>query len=416
MLKCRKQQRKENSYKHFGYVNDNTIMRKEGQMSTVRVKVKPEVFYWVQSQVNMENLKQSLKDKFGQWLIGEQDPTFRQIEDLSRATHIPLGYFFLNAPPVENNELIEFRTVDSLELANPSRDLIDTINDMEKIQDWMKDYLKEQSFERLSYVGSQKENSNISHVADNIREILEIQKDWYKESADAWSSFKIIREKLQNIGVIVMMNGIVGSNTHRVLNIDEFRAFTLVDELAPLIFINAQDSYSARLFSLFHEVVHVWYGTNSLFNDKYCILNQNERKCNNIAAELIIPNDLFIKSWELAEGEDKQEIIKGISNEFKCGMTVVARRALDNGFISPDEYKEFADIARQLFYEKKRTGKSGGNYYNTALTRIDKRLLIALNNSAYEGKTAFTDVYRLTKTTRTTFENLITKSIGAADE
>ncbi|MBV1759264.1 MAG: ImmA/IrrE family metallo-endopeptidase [Dethiosulfatibacter sp.] len=385
-------------------------------MSTVRVKVKPEIFYWVQSQVNMENLKQSLKDKFGQWLIGEQDPTFRQIEDLSRATHIPLGYFFLNAPPVENNGLIEFRTVDSLELANPSRDLIDTINDMEKIQDWMKDYLKEQSFEKLGYVGSQNENSGISHVVNNIREILEIQKDWYKESTDAWNSFKIIREKLQKIGVIVMMNGVVGSNTHRVLNIDEFRAFTMADDLAPLIFINAQDSHAGRLFSLLHETAHVWYGTNSLFNDKYCILDQNERKCNSIAAELIIPNDLFVQSWNLAKGEDKQEIIKGISNEFNCGMTVVARRALDNRFISPDEYKEYADIARQLFYEKKRTGNSGGDYYNTALTRIDKRLLIALNNSAYEGKTSFTDVYRLTKTTRTTFENLIKKSIGAANE
>ncbi len=87
-------------------------------------------------------------------------------------------------------------------------------------------------------------------------------------------------------------------------------------------------------------------------------------------------------------------------------MIVVARRALDNEFINRDEYQKIVEIAKKMYSKNKRKG-SGGNYYNTALSRLDHRFLFALSNSAYAGETAFTDAYRLTNTNRKTFDTLI---------
>ncbi|VDN47907.1 conserved protein of unknown function [Petrocella atlantisensis] len=383
-------------------------------MPTVRINVKPEILSWVQAQIEIDDLRSAIRDNFIKWLHGEKEPTLNQIEEFSKATHIPLGYFFLNAPPQEDNSFIEYRTVDSIQLSKPSRDLLDTIDEMERIQDWMKEYLFDQSMDNLDFVGLHDETVSIESMVMSIRDTLKIEKDWYTESKDTWDSFKRIRTKMEAIGIVVMMNGVVGSNTHRSLNIDEFRAFTMIDKLAPLIFINAHDTDCGRLFSLVHELAHIWYGENSLFNDKY-LESQNsiERKCNAIAAEIIVPNDIFVQEWKRINDELQLKIRK-LAHDFKCGMTVIARRALDNNFISQKTYKELADTARMIYFQNKENSGPGGDYYNTALSRIDKRFLLAINDSAYQGKTSFSEVYRLTNTTRKTFENIIDRARGTA--
>ncbi len=382
-------------------------------MSTVRVKVNPEIYYWVKNQVNIEMLKTCMKENFKKWIEGEKDPTFKQIQDFSKATHIPLGYFFLDKPPIEKNELIEFRTIDSLELERPSRDLIDTIHEMENIQEWMKDYLIKNSNDAVDFIASADLSDDINKTVNSIREKLHLQVDWYKDSKNSDESFKLIRRKLEDVGIIVMTNGIVGANTKRKLNINEFRAFTLIDEYAPLIFINATDSANGKLFSLLHELAHIWYGKNSLFNDKYGINNPKkiEANCNAIAAEIILPNDIFVKSWNKNQFEIIGDRMQGISRKFHCSMIVVARRALDNRFINKNEYQNTVELVKNLYIENKRTG-SGGDYYKTLLSRLDHRVLFALNDSAYAGDTAFTDVYRLTNTNRRTFDTLIDRAVG----
>ncbi len=377
-------------------------------MSTVRVEVKPVIYQWVKNQINLDDLKVTLRKNFEEWCIGKKMPTFNQIQEFSNATRIPLGYFFLNEPPVEDEKLVEFRTIDSAELYKPSRDLLDTIHQMESIQDWMTDYLINHSNEPLDFVGSMDLSGSANETVLSIRKILDLPKVWFKKSKNTADSFNIVRKKLERAGIIVMMNGVVGENNNRKLDIDEFRAFTLINKYAPLIFINATDSNNGRLFSLFHELAHVWYGKQSLFNDNYCVHNQKkiESVCNEIAAELILPNDIFIKKWNDNPHQTIDERIALISKECRCGKTVVARRALDNHFITGDEYRRRVDLAK-IIYQENRKNTSGGNYYTTKLSRIDNRVLFALNSSAYAGETSFTEVYHLTNTNRKTFDELI---------
>ena len=213
-----------------------------------------------------------------------------------------------------------------------------------------------------------------------------------------------------------MLNGVVGQNTHRSLAIEEFRAFTLIDEYAPLIFINSNDSSNGKLFSLLHEAAHIWLGRDNFYNDRYGAgkdISSLERVCNSVAAEIIVPNNRFITEWNKNSNVSDLERIEKVSKIFKCGATVIARRALENKFINIHEYEKVARDAIEQYNEFKSNQKrDGGNFYNNIAVKNDRRLILALNSSIYEGTTQFTDAYRITNTNRKTFSKLVDKVRG----
>lgn len=373
---------------------------------------------WLKSRIDTNQINPSLRVHFEKWGVGSATPTFNQIEALSKATGIPLGYFFLDTPPHEDTSILEFRTIDSLNIGNPSQNLIQTVHDMKNVQDWMINYLSDAGYSGLDYVASQTVSNNSGVVAKAIKSKLGIKDHWYLQLHNSEESFRLIRESAENIGIIIMMSGIVANNTHRSLKIDEFRAFTLVDKIAPLIFINANDSYNGRLFSLVHELAHIWLGINSFFNDRngsHTAVTEVETLCNAVAGEFLVPQSDFINLWHQV-GLPTNEKIKFLSSRFCCGTTVIARKAKDNNFIDHKKYIELAQEAIEYFNatrEKKRENP-GGNFYSTLSSRIDKRFLSALSNSVYEGKTLYSEAYKLTNTDRHTFSTLVERIGGTA--
>ena len=204
--------------------------------------ISEDILDWVISRVSPGALSSKLWELLCAWKDGVKVPTYNQIEKISKASGIPLGYFFLKTPPVEDTSFVEYRTVDSAELSNPSRNLIDTMHDMEIIQDWLRNELSIIGDNNLQFVGAIDNRVNQKIFADYVRELLQIEINWYEQNHTAEENFRLLRNQISTIGVMVMMSGIVGSNTHRPLDTNEFRAFALVDEKAPLIFINSNDS------------------------------------------------------------------------------------------------------------------------------------------------------------------------------
>ena len=387
-------------------------------MAAVKVNIQPEIIRWALSQVQEEKLGEKLMENIVQWLNGTKDPTFNQIEDFSKKANIPLGYFFLQTPPVEQLDLLEFRTVDSVQLANPSRNLIDTIHEMERIQDWMKDYRQEMGFDVLPLVGCMKDIRETQVIVDRIRKDLEIEDNWFEKCKDARDAFNYIRRQLEVCGVVVMMNGVVGKNTHRALDVNEFRAFAMVDEWAPLIFINSADSNSAKLFSLLHELAHIWIGMDDLFNDRYNRadgIRPAEVICNAVAGELLVPKHIFLEKWDISNGKDKFENMKELARYFRCGEVVVARKALDCHKINKETYDKVVQAAIDNYNRmKENKDSSGGNYYNTMGARLDGCFVRALCESINMGRTSYTEAYRLTNTSRKTFSDVV-KGLGGVE-
>lgn len=383
-------------------------MKGESVMPRLNVKIQNNVIQWALNQTSEEKLGIDLFKNVKQWIAGTKIPTFNQIEEFSKKTNIPLGYLFLQTPPIEKIDLLEYRTIDSIELANPSRDLIDTIFEMERIQDWMKEYRQESGFDFLTIVGSQKNKEDVKLISEAIRNDLDLEIDWYKNTKTNSDAFAYIREKLNEVGVIVMQNGVVGKNTHRPLNIEEFRAFAMVDEWAPLIFINSIDSQRAKLFSLFHEIAHIWLGENDLYNDRrnINIVKRIEVLCNSVASELLVPANEFIQKWKELEVEDIKTKINLMTQMFKCSESVIARKALDYKKIDKSLYIQIIDEGIEAYKSFRESDSGGGNYYNTLRTKLDGGFVRALCESVTSGRTTYTEAYRLTNTTRKTFPEI----------
>lgn len=376
----------------------------------VDVNISDSVLEWILKQVRFETLPPQVADYFVAWKNGDKLPTYNQVEQASKATGIPLGYFFLKEPPDEDVSFVEYRTVDSVSLEKPSRDLIDTMHDMEYVQNWMREYLQSEGGATLPFVGSKKHENNRLSFASDIRKLLHIEINWFRNGKSVDDSFKQIRRAISNAGVVVMMNGVVGNNTHRPLAIDEFRAFSLVDDYAPLIFINVNDTQGARLFSLLHEFCHICIGENSLYNIRYDVprrVKKVETICNAVAGEILVPQSIFISKWSsVIEKLDQEDAIRTLASYFRCGIVVVARRALDNGYIDINLYNSIARRAIKQYNDWKKNGSSGGDYYRTASTRIDNRFFNMLLGSVVTGKTLYSDAFRLTNTNRSTFASL----------
>ena len=171
---------------------------------------------------------------------------------------------------------------------------------------------------------------------------------------------------------------------------------------------------TGKLFSLLHELAHVFIGKNSLYNQA---IGKNESKekeevfCNALAAELLVPIELFISSWQSLEAGIEEKIAL-ISKKFTCSRLVIARRALDSRYINQKQYDELIAIFRKEYIDLKQEKKSsGGDFYNTMQARYDHRFLRLLALSASEGSTNYRDAYKLTHTNRSSFDKLI-ETIG----
>lgn len=377
-----------------------------------QVNISQVILEWVMASISLDTLPPKITTRLQTWISGEKVPTFNQVEDVSKATGIPLGYFFLQAPPKEDVSLLNYRTIDSVELHSPSRNLMDTIHDMEQIQEWMYQYQLSINAEALPFVGTIHQSDSLEKFVNVVRDTLSITEDWFITHKNTEDAFRYIRQAISTSGTIVMMNGIVGSNTHRPLSIDEFRAFALTNNYAPLIFVNSNDSTNGRLFSILHEFAHICMGENSFFNDRYGVgssTSKGESICNAVAAEVLVPQRIFVQKWNSnIEELNAEKTIDALVKIFKCGSTVIARRALDFGYISGSLYQKISNSAIARYNEscKKRKENPGGDFYRTAASRIDHRFFKILTGSVLEGKTLYSDAFRLTNTNRATYATL----------
>jgi len=384
-------------------------------MAGITLPIHSNIIDWVLQNIQEDHLDTADLHQLDAWKTGEKQPTLRQLEDMSKKTHIPFGYFLLQTPPKEVFPLIEYRTVGSTKRKNPSRELIDVLDQMAAIQDWMRDELQADGMDKLPFVESFGLHTATIQIAQSIRHILELKTNWYSTGKTAGDNFNLFRERLTNCGVLVFTGGKVGSNTHRPLNINEFRAFTQVDPYAPLIFINTTDAPNGRLFSLLHETAHLWLGENSLFNhpdwsrENVSLL---EQKCNAVAAELLVPIDDFRSTWD--SSVPVEEMVERASHYFRCSEAVILRRAYDNGKIQRDLYMKLMAVQKQ-HWKNARANKeksSGGDFYNTLLSNLDRRFLSALERSVVQGTTQDTDAYRLTGTNRKTYRAALARVEG----
>lgn len=343
------------------------------------------------------------------WKERKELPTLRQLEALARLTLTPLGYLFLDKPPDERLPIHNFRTRRGDENQRPSANLFATVYAMQRRQAWMREYMIEEGMERPGFVGSAKGERDPHKVAHSIRQALALGDGWTAKLPTWDEALRELRAASERAGILVAASGIVGSNTHRKLDRREFRGFVLVDEYAPLVFINAADFKAAQMFTLAHELAHVWFGSSAAFDlrDLMPAADATEQICDKTAAELLVPEVELRAVWADERGERTAERIQRIATHFKVSALVAARRALDMGYLSRDAFFEF--YQEYLEQARERSISKGGDFYNTAGSRIGERFARTVWQAVREGKLLYTEAYRLTDMRGETFERFFSR-------
>jgi len=177
----------------------------------------------------------------------------KQLEDFARLTHTPFGYFFLSQPPVLTLPVPDFRTLRDEVLAEPSSDMLDTLYLCQQRQDWYRDHARMHGLPALAFVGSASVQEAPVTVARRLRETLGLSAETRRQLPSWTDALRQLIAKAEEAGVLVMVSSVVGSNSHRKLDVGEFRGFALADGLAPLVFLNGADSKAAQMFTLAHD-------------------------------------------------------------------------------------------------------------------------------------------------------------------
>lgn len=350
--------------------------------------------------------------KLAQWETGEAQPTLKQLEALAKKTWTPLGYFFLPEPPQEKLPIPDFRTVSDRPLGSASPNLIDTLHTMQRRQSWMRDYLVDRGVETLSFIASANMRESPAGVAQRIRRVIGTGDGWASRHGTWSDALRHLREAIEEAGILVSINGVVGNDTHRKLDTEEFRGFVLLDKYAPLIFVNGSDAKSAQMFTLAHELAHLWVGESALFNLQNMAPSESavEQFCNKVAAEFLVPAAEFENYWPQAVQD--AEPFQVIARHFKVSPIVAARRAQDLGLIQQAEFLTFYRAYQEDERRKAARAAGGGDFYQNQNVRLGKRFARAVALAAKEGRLLYRDAYRLTDLHGATFDKYA-KALGA---
>ncbi len=362
-----------------------------------RVTVRPEIIRWACERAGYD--VRDFASRFPQlpaWARGEEHPTFKQLEALAKATHTPFGYFFLPEPPEERLPIPDLRTTRHRP-QRPSPDLLDTIYAMQRRQRWLSDERKERGEEPLEFVGAARLDDDPAAIGQEMRRAVGLGERWAAEVPTWEAAVGELRRRIEGLGVLAVINGVVGNNTHRKLDVEEFRGFALTDPYAPLIFVNGADAKSAQMFTLAHELAHLWLGSTgeglSGFEGIFPGDDRVERFCDRAAAEFLVPERQLKTEWPRARRvEDRFE---SLARHFKVSPIVTARRALDLQLVARQSFFDFYEsYTRRERQQQKASG--GGDFYNNQNNRVGERFVHEVVYAALEGRITFREAYELT--------------------
>lgn len=371
---------------------------------TLQVDVAPHMLEWARDRARLgdDELARAFK-KYPQWLTGEWKPTLKQLEHFAKKTHAPLGYLLLDEPPDEPLPVADFRVMAGTDRARPSPNLLDTIYACQIRQEWYRDDALSQGENRLAWVASLSLDVPVDEAAVLIRNQLGWDAAARERARDAQEAWAALRLRMEDLGVLVMISGHVGSNTRRTLDVDEFRGFVLVDDIAPLVFVNAVDSKAAQVFTLVHELAHLWLGKSGLDDlDQLDVASDRrspgqdsvERWCNAVAAEVLVPGSELLRLFRVEH--DLVDEVEGLARLFRVSRLVVLGRLRECGLIDWGRYWQIRDEMRAAYLAAgPKPRSSGGNYYPGALVANSRRFTEAVLVATLEGRTLYRDAFRM---------------------
>ena len=324
-----------------------------------RVAVSPKVLCWARERAGLGLA--DLQDKFprlADWENASSQPTMRQLQDFAKKTRTPYGFLFLPEPPAMDLPFADFRTVENQRAQGISPELMDTVHLMRRRQAWLREERLEAEAEPLAFVGAASLSDAPAAIGREMRRVLGLVDGWARRAPNWTAAVGELRKTIEGLGVMAVINGVVGNNTRRKLDVTEFRGFALSDPHAPLIFVNGADAKSAQMFTLAHELAHLWLGDAgeglSGFKGLQPGDGEVERFCDRAAAEFLVPAAEIQAVWRGVAGGEAP--LESLARRFKVSPVVIGRRAMDLGLMERSEFFRFYRDYTRSEHRKKANG------------------------------------------------------------
>jgi Zn-dependent peptidase ImmA (M78 family)/transcriptional regulator with XRE-family HTH domain len=253
--------------------------------------ITPKVLKWARESAKMTleiaaSKVNKTAEQIEEWEEGISYPTIKQAEKLAKIYKRPFALFFLPEVPSDFQPLQDFRKSDSKELTTGS---VFIIREIRQKQNWLSEVIEESGDPILPFIGKYSISDDPKIVAKDILNTLEVSGDFSRES----SPIKYWIDKIESKGIFVSRTSFIHSRL--LLDKDELQGFAISDPYAPFVFINSQDWDAPQLFTLIHELAHLWIAETGISNDIELDSSNNnpvERFCNDVAANVLMPENI----------------------------------------------------------------------------------------------------------------------------
>lgn len=335
-------------------------------MARVLVPVNPEMLIWARERAGYAGIDVPgfPEEKLALWETGEDGPTVNQALMLAEKYHRSLAFFLLSTPP-EEGELPDFRGAADRKKTPALQTFIHLV---EARCEWAEEVRREAGKEPIGqeYISSGSIQENPEQAADRIRKALSIDLESVWNSRSPEDALALWIQAIEEFGIFVFQND---TATGKPIDCLQFRGLAIANPYAPAIGLNKQDVPRGKIFTLAHELTHLWLGSagiSNLFPNKMGKLDRIEKYCNSVAAAMLLPTEIFRSDWEMTQSQkDLKNTVALLSRKFKVSQDAVARKAMDCRYIKQDEYVKLHEEYVKAWQKwRKRKGGGGGKKGN----------------------------------------------------
>lgn len=319
------------------------------------------------------------EERLRDWEAGKKPLTFNKAQIFAQKAHVPFGYLFLHQPPAEELPIPDLRTLGDRGVDRPSAELLDLLKLTLQRQHWYREYLANELVEPCYVVGRSHVRSPVLEIVGDMRQQLAVA--LHPNRGDSDDYYRALVTRIESLGVLVMRESYLGHHT-RMFKVEEFRGFAIADEYAPVIFVNHADAPGPRLFTLIHELCHIWLGVTGVSDGNENTQRDSEKLCNAVAAEFLVPEVEFRPRWQ--ELEDWQANLPPLEAHFRVSKWVIARRAMTLGYITAEQYRQFI-IEQLALWKSRNKGEGSPTYYGLKNAQISKNFSKAVLSQALNG-------------------------------
>ena len=253
--------------------------------------VNPQMLVWARSETPFETLESveeispSITAKYLEvWEKGDDYPSITEAKKLASLYKLPFATFYLSEEPARKvKRYTDRRTLKGFYSENISYALWSEIQRIESNRDSIVEFTEDETPVRAI---PSIPNDDVIEIATAIRAYLGLDTPLRSKTAYGANPFNYYRN-------IVERNNIIVAQVSGV-DIEEMKGLSIYFDSYPIIAINNKDYDRSKVFSLFHELAHIFRRSSSLCTidmDEHS--DQEETICDRIAAAALMPEEAF---------------------------------------------------------------------------------------------------------------------------